>query len=28
LWSEADLLAYAFAYECATKHRQAPRLDA
>ncbi len=26
MWSEADLLAYAFAYECATKHRQTPAL--
>lgn len=25
-WSEADLLAYAFAYESATKHRVAPKL--
>jgi amidase len=25
-WSEADLLAYAFAYEQATKHRRAPAL--
>jgi amidase len=28
LWSEADLLAYAFAYERATRHRRAPTLDA
>ena len=28
LWSEADLLAYAFAYEHATRHRRAPTLDA
>ena len=27
MWSEADLLAYAYAYECATKHRQAPVLS-
>lgn len=27
LWSEADLLAYAYAYECATKHRRAPVLS-
>ncbi len=26
LWSEADLLAYAFAYEQATRHRRAPTL--
>ncbi len=26
-WSEADLLAYAYAYERATKHRRAPSLD-
>jgi amidase len=26
VWSEADLLAYAFAYEQATKHRRAPTL--
>ncbi|WP_284947116.1 amidase [Acidisoma cladoniae] len=26
-WSEADLLAYAFAYESATKHRQPPVLS-
>ena len=26
MWSEADLLAYAYAYECATRHRQAPTL--
>ena len=26
LWSEADLLAYAFAYERATRHRRAPTL--
>ena len=26
LWSEADLLAYAFAYEHATRHRRAPTL--
>jgi amidase len=25
-WSEADLLAYAHAYECATQHRRAPAL--
>ncbi len=28
MWSEADLLAYAYAYECATKHRRAPTLHA
>lgn len=28
MWSEADLLAYAFAYEQGTKHRRAPALDA
>jgi amidase len=28
LWSEADLLAYAFAYEHATTHRRLPALDA
>jgi Asp-tRNA(Asn)/Glu-tRNA(Gln) amidotransferase A subunit family amidase len=28
MWSEADLLAYAYAYEYATKHRQAPALQA
>jgi len=27
-WSEADLLAYAYAYESATKHRRAPKLEA
>jgi Asp-tRNA(Asn)/Glu-tRNA(Gln) amidotransferase A subunit family amidase len=27
LWSEADLLAYAFAYETATQHRKQPKLD-
>lgn len=27
LWSEADLLAYAYAYECATQHRKAPSLS-
>jgi aspartyl-tRNA(Asn)/glutamyl-tRNA(Gln) amidotransferase subunit A len=27
MWSEADLLAYAYAYECATKHRRAPELS-
>jgi len=26
MWSEADLLAYAYAYECATRHRRAPTL--
>jgi aspartyl-tRNA(Asn)/glutamyl-tRNA(Gln) amidotransferase subunit A len=26
-WSEADLLAYAYAYESATQHRRAPILD-
>jgi aspartyl-tRNA(Asn)/glutamyl-tRNA(Gln) amidotransferase subunit A len=26
MWSEADLLAYAFAYEKATTHRKAPVL--
>jgi aspartyl-tRNA(Asn)/glutamyl-tRNA(Gln) amidotransferase subunit A len=26
-WSEADLLAYAYAYEQATRHRRAPLLD-
>ncbi len=26
LWSEAELLAYAYDYECATKHRRAPTL--
>jgi aspartyl-tRNA(Asn)/glutamyl-tRNA(Gln) amidotransferase subunit A len=26
-WSEADLLAYAHAYECATRHRRPPALD-
>ncbi len=26
-WSEADLLAYAYAYEQATHHRRAPKLD-
>jgi len=25
-WSEADLLSYAYAYECATRHRRAPLL--
>jgi amidase len=25
-WSEAELLAYAYAYECATRHRRAPTL--
>ncbi len=25
-WSEADLLAYAYAYECATRHRRTPVL--
>jgi Asp-tRNA(Asn)/Glu-tRNA(Gln) amidotransferase A subunit family amidase len=28
LWSEADLLAFAYAYEVATKHRKAPALVA
>lgn len=28
MWSEADLLAYAYAYECATRHRRAPTLRA
>lgn len=28
LWSEADLLAYAFAYETATRHRKRPALQA
>jgi Asp-tRNA(Asn)/Glu-tRNA(Gln) amidotransferase A subunit family amidase len=28
LWSEADLLAFAFAYESATRHRHAPDLQA
>ncbi len=28
MWSEADLLAYAYAYECATRHRRAPTLHA
>ena len=28
LWSEADLLAFAFAYESATRHRHAPTLGA
>jgi aspartyl-tRNA(Asn)/glutamyl-tRNA(Gln) amidotransferase subunit A len=28
MWSEADLLAYAYAYECATNHRRAPDLSA
>jgi len=28
MWSEADLLAYAYAYEAATKHRRAPVLRA
>ena len=28
MWSEADLLAYAYAYECATGHRRAPTLHA
>jgi amidase len=27
LWSEADLLAYAYAYETATKHRKVPVLE-
>lgn len=27
LWSEGDILSYAFAYECASKHRQAPTLQ-
>ncbi|WP_424630966.1 amidase [Bradyrhizobium sp. SYSU BS000235] len=27
LWSEADILAYAYAYEQATHHRRAPKLD-
>ncbi len=27
MWSEANLLAYAYAYECATKHRRAPALS-
>ena len=27
MWSEADLLAYAYDYECATKHRRAPALS-
>jgi Asp-tRNA(Asn)/Glu-tRNA(Gln) amidotransferase A subunit family amidase len=27
MWSEADLLAFAYAYECATNHRRAPRLE-
>lgn len=26
LWSEADLLAFAYSYECATQHRRAPLL--
>ena len=26
-WSEADLLAYVYVYECATKHRRAPTLS-
>lgn len=26
LWSEADLLGYAYSYECATQHRKAPLL--
>jgi aspartyl-tRNA(Asn)/glutamyl-tRNA(Gln) amidotransferase subunit A len=26
-WSEADLLAYAYDYECATQHRCTPRLS-
>jgi aspartyl-tRNA(Asn)/glutamyl-tRNA(Gln) amidotransferase subunit A len=26
-WSEADLLAYAYAYEQSTRHRRAPVLD-
>lgn len=28
MWSEADLLACAYAYECATRHRRAPTLRA
>ena len=28
LWSEAELLAYAHAYEGATRHRKAPSLQA
>ena len=28
MWSEADLLGYAYAYEAATKHRRAPVLQA
>jgi amidase len=28
LWSEADLLAYAYAYESGTKYRRAPKLEA
>lgn len=28
MWSEADLLACAYAYECATRHRRAPMLQA
>jgi amidase len=28
LWSEADLLAYAYAYESATQHRRPPTLEA
>lgn len=27
LWSEADLLAYAYDYECATQHRRPPQLS-
>ncbi|WP_247355051.1 amidase [Bradyrhizobium sp. 160] len=27
MWSEAELLAYAYAYECATRHRKSPTLD-
>lgn len=28
LWSEADLLSHAYAYESGTKHRRAPKLQA
>jgi Asp-tRNA(Asn)/Glu-tRNA(Gln) amidotransferase A subunit family amidase len=28
LWSEADLLAYAYSYESATRHRKTPALTA
>jgi aspartyl-tRNA(Asn)/glutamyl-tRNA(Gln) amidotransferase subunit A len=28
LWSEADLLAFAYSYETATRHRKSPVLSA